>query len=66
MVPALVLSVVKSQPCLLKNSHFVARIDSEFESDWDTALSVWVLTINGQFADLVGDWPECYFTTLEQ
>ncbi len=39
-----VLSVVKST-MFTQNSHLVARIDSEFESDWDAAVGMGFLTV---------------------
>ncbi|WP_299689980.1 hypothetical protein [uncultured Vibrio sp.] len=37
-----------------QNSHFVARIDSEFESDWDAAIGMGFNGPTGQFADITG------------
>ncbi|WP_086775707.1 hypothetical protein [Vibrio coralliirubri] len=37
-----------------QNSHFVARIDSEFESDWDAAVGMGFNGPINQFADVTG------------
>ncbi|WP_333912450.1 hypothetical protein [Vibrio coralliirubri] len=37
-----------------QNSHFVARIDSEFESDWDAAVGMGFNGPISQFADVTG------------
>jgi hypothetical protein len=37
-----------------QNSHFVARIDSEFESDWDAAVGMGFHGPISQFADVTG------------